>query len=667
MKHCLKCWMFWCILAAAAAAPMDGRGGADEVRELLEALLATRYCGDAMLDGLGADTAIRGQSPISGNRAFNVPEEEWVPVLLEMTEEELKSLSRRLEGTLVEMHRLEAAGERRDNSDDEGTRRLWELQERIWRERARLEAMAVYLGHVTSETNRVLETLMRVVQESPRECELYATVNLSLVDKACRDGQPGRCVELGRWYRDQFGNGSYEEWELCKEFAYHGLPLLPTDAARREGFRYVTEFGGTLADGQIGGWFDHAAQDTLPGWAGSLQRRQLAERCLASAEWAETPGNSEEQVQSVCPWAAAELAAEEGELVDLRKVFGDWGEEKGATQGFRVVDLSKAPVIHGRGPEMREWLDRILDTEYCGDAMMEGVTQAAAIRGEAPVEGPVFGGLDEEDWPVVLLEMAEEEFERLSREGKLHSIMDVKRLRDMIGLLGTARGDATPILAFFRKMAEQATWEWDPVLEKWTWDTVLFTAISYAWIDLTIEKEGADKSLELGRVLETSCGADSMPCGIFLRQLGRCDAFGRCKTPEDLAMLSRFMLEKAEHCHRSDRAGLIDQIAVGDAYYHHEEGNPDPFAWGSPHMGVPGWKGSLQRKRLAERFKDEPAKPGSYQIDPNTGEWIAAPIRQRDIDRMIWSRAASQLATEDSELTDLRQVYGDWTKEEAEE
>ena len=318
----------------------------------------------------------------------------------------------------------------------------------------------------------------------------------------------------------------------------------------------------------------------------------------------------------------------------------------------------KAPITHGRGPEMRKMLEAILDTEYCGDAMMEGVTQAAAIRGEAPVEGPVFGGLDEEDWPVVLLEMADEEFERLLQEGKLHSVADVERLWSMIEMLGTTRVDATPILAFFHKMAEQATPKWD---------SVLFLALGYAWIDLTIEKEGAVKSLELARVFEASCGADSMPCRVFLDQLARCDAFGRCKTPDGLAMLSRFVLERAEKCSKESEAQAIDRIAAGEAYYHHEEGNPDPFAWGAPHMGVPGWKGSLQRKRLAERFKDEPAKPGSYQIDPNTGEWIAAPIRPRDIDRMIWSRAATELATADADLTDLRQVYGDWTKEKTAE
>jgi hypothetical protein len=320
--------------------------------------------------------------------------------------------------------------------------------------------------------------------------------------------------------------------------------------------------------------------------------------------------------------------------------------------------LQETPIIHGRGPEMREMLERILDTEYCGDAMMEGVTQAAALRGEAPVGGVGFVRLDEEDWPVVLVEMAEEEFARLLQEGRLHSVAEVGRLWSMIELLDTTSGNATPILCFFRKMAEQATPKWE---------SVLFMALGYAWIDLTIEKEGAAKSLELARIFEASCGADSMPCRIFLQQLGRCDAFGRCKTPGDLAVLSRFVLERAERCPLEDEARAIDSVASGEAYCHHAEGNPDPLAFGEPHMGVPGWKGSLQRKRLAERFKDEPAKPGIYRIDPNTGERVAIPIRQRDIDRMIWSRAASELATEDSELTDLRQVYGDWTKEKAEE
>jgi hypothetical protein len=341
-----------------------------------------------------------------------------------------------------------------------------------------------------------------------------------------------------------------------------------------------------------------------------------------------------------------------------------WGEGLATTEDqavpsdFRVLDLSKVPILHGRDGKMRAVLESIVDTEYCGEALAEGVTHVAALCGMAPVKGIGFVKLDEKDWPVVLTEMANEEFERLLQEGKLHSIMDVKRLRNMIGLLGTARCDAAPILAFFRKMAERATPKWQ---------TVLFMSISCAWIDLTIEKDGAEKSLELGRILESSCGTDSMITGIFLEQLGWCDAFGRCKTQEDLAALSRFVMEVAEKCQNEGRASSIDSIAAGEAYFHPAEDDTASFTIGKPKMGVPGWKGSIQRKRLAERFKDEPAKPSTYRIDANTGERIYPAPTQRDIDRMIWSRAASELATEDSELTDLREVYGDWTKEKTEE
>jgi len=95
--------------------------------------------------------------------------------------------------------------------------------------------------------------------------------------------------------------------------------------------RYFLEFGDTLWDSSQGKWFDDFGQASIQGWIGSLQRRQLAERCLAFDEARGTGETSTERVQRVCPWATAELVADESELTDLREVYGDWtkdGEEK---------------------------------------------------------------------------------------------------------------------------------------------------------------------------------------------------------------------------------------------------------------------------------------------------------------------------------------------------
>lgn len=180
-------------------------------------------------------------------------------------------------------------------------------------------------------------------------------------------------------------------------------------------------------------------------------------------------------------------------------------------------------------------------------------------------------------------------------------------------------------------------------------------------MNLTIETEGVDRCLELGRLFETSFGIDSLELIYFIRQLAICDAFGRCPTDDDRARLSCFLLDLAARCQKYGSAILIDRVAAGEEAFYSAEN--DPFAFGRPKVGISGWKGSLQRKRLAARFRDEPARGGVLSLDVETGEWVRSEPTQRDIDQMLWSRAAAELAADESELTDLREVYGDWTKE----
>lgn len=206
-----------------------------EIHEAIEALLDTHYCGQAMLAGMGPDTAIHGRSPISGDRMFDIPEDEWLPVLLEMTGEELEFRKRNLAETVAEIRHWEAAGEKRDNSDDEGTRRLWEAHDRICAERVRLESMVVALRQASGSTEQVLTMLERVGKECPPEFDLVRNVNDAMADKACRDKEFRRCLNLGRWYREHYGPGCEEEWDLCKAFARYGLPSLDSEADRLTG------------------------------------------------------------------------------------------------------------------------------------------------------------------------------------------------------------------------------------------------------------------------------------------------------------------------------------------------------------------------------------------------------------------------------------------------
>lgn len=76
----------------------------------------------------------------------------------------------------------------------------------------------------------------------------------------------------------------------------------------------------------------------------------------------------------------------------------------------------------------------------------------------------------------------------------------------------------------------------------------------------------------------------------------------------------------------------------------------------------PEWKGGLQRRRLAERFKEEPARGAFLRWNEEKWEYERSEPTERDIAWMMWSRAAAELAADESELTDLREVYGDWAK-----
>lgn len=337
MKYwALNIGFIWGVALFCCAAETQGR----TVREALDVLLSTHYCGSAMLEGMGMGTALRGQSPISGDGFFDVPEEEWLPVLLEMVEEEMEFQKHDLAETIQGIRKWEAAGEIRDNSDDEGTRYLWDADKRIVSGRAKLEAMVVCLRNAEGGTEEVLNMLERVAKECPPEFDLIRTVNAAMADKACRDGEFKRCFELGQWYREHYGPGSRAELDICREFVRYGLPSLSKEADREEGYRYLLAFSETLNELVFAKDFDRFAQNAIPGWVGSLQRRRLAARFpdepLPRVRYYNI--NTKESVdggvnEAMVPLmlnrqAAAELAAEESDLTDLRQVYGDWAEER---------------------------------------------------------------------------------------------------------------------------------------------------------------------------------------------------------------------------------------------------------------------------------------------------------------------------------------------------
>ena len=332
--------------------------------------------------------------------------------------------------------------------------------------------------------------------------------------------------------------------------------------------------------------------------------------------------------RSVVSFAAAALALA---IPAAGAVPRSAGELAGGVAEAEGVPKTRA--ANGRGTEMRAFLSRVVNTEYCGDAIMGGLSQGGTLHGNAPVSGGGFVRPAEEDWVPVLAEMALEEFHRLAKGGDLRSIEDIGRLWNMVNLLGEAKECRSDALDALRTMAEEASS---------AWDSVFYTALSCAWINLTLEHDGARKSLELGRLFKNGKGVDSREFKWFVDALSRCDAFAKCTTGGELSEMAQFIVEASEQCREPMTAHFIERTAVGN-YYHYPDGD-DPLAFGQPMIGLAGWEGSLQRKHLAERFEN-----------PETG---TGPLH---------TSAASELSAKDSDLTDLREVYGDWTKDGEEE
>lgn len=313
------------------------------VREAVDALLATRYCGTAAFDGMGLATAIRGETPIAGGDGFDVPEEEWLPVLLEMTAEELEACKRDTADDISGIRQREAAGAKRDannTSDNEDAKYLWAAYERVQARASKLATMVNCLQFTDGGTDGVLNMLERVGVECPGECDVSHWVIDSIVNKACRCGKYTRCLEFGRRCRDLHGPGCYEEWKLCCNLGNFGLPMLDAESARRECYRYMMEVSETLGSLYFAREFDEMAEKVIPGWVGSVQRRRLAARFpneplprrqswdYDRQEFVEGEIDELRIPQMLNRRAAAELAANESELTDLREVYGDWSEEK---------------------------------------------------------------------------------------------------------------------------------------------------------------------------------------------------------------------------------------------------------------------------------------------------------------------------------------------------
>ena len=75
-----------------------------------------------------------------------------------------------------------------------------------------------------------------------------------------------------------------------------------------------------------------------------------------------------------------------------------------------------------------------------------------------------------------------------------------------------------------------------------------------------------------------------------------------------------------------------------------------------------GWLGSVQRRRMAERFLDRQPFRRSH-VNKETGAVEYDPPTPEEVANLFRSRAAAELAADEKDLTDLREVYGAWEAE----
>lgn len=328
-------------------------------------------------------------------------------------------------------------------------------------------------------------------------------------------------------------------------------------------------------------------------------------------------------------------------------------------------------VAEGRTPdEVRSILETAVDTEYCGTAMMEGINSFSALQGDAPAEELGFVRLEEEEWRPVLLKMAEDELCRCLGNAKTLAA-DIRRaqqeiaqciethgtqeererlngvrfrtsrvldevtesLQNMLPLLGRAEGGGDEVDLFLERVVHECPPE----------ASAFLTAVR-AGVRRTLRRQNATRCLELGSWIRDTWGIESDEHWDFCLSL--LISWNLCENELGQGTVVRYLLNTIEQANSYKFCNGFDMYAEEE---------------------LVGWKGSLQRRRLAERFRNEPARGGCLLWNAEKREYEFTEPTERDIALMLWSRAAAELAANESELTDLREVYGDWAQKEENE
>ena len=314
------------------------------------------------------------------------------------------------------------------------------------------------------------------------------------------------------------------------------------------------------------------------------------------------------------------------------------------------------------GAETRSLLDAVFSTEYCGHAIANEAGVITAVRGGFPVEGRGFVRLPESAWGNVLLSMAEDELDRCKRaieepvrkareENRIltegcrqgmdaeeefrHAsarqqaenlvVEESKRLGKMLSLMWEMQGEHEAVL----RMIERIALECPP-------ETGLHWSANRAWIAQTMKSVDVEKCLELAKGYRARTGE---VCGeeIDFAQRFAEEVLAERTPEEEYAMGVRYLLNVFGSHGTYEQCNHFDKTAT---------------------LGLRGWVGSRQRRRMAARFLAIPPHRHRFR-DKRTGEERCEPT-PACIAGMLRSRAAMELAADEEALTDLREVYGEW-------
>ena len=293
---------------------------------------------------------------------------------------------------------------------------------------------------------------------------------------------------------------------------------------------------------------------------------------------------------------------------------------------------------------IREAIVAIADTHYCGSAMAEGLGTREALSANAPVDGIGFVRLDGEDWVPVAIELADEGlsgYRNNLSEGKTDIANHLaNRVSNLVLMVGRSESNHELACGFLERFAKEPIGEDN----RFASDLVLgFWDCWFQQADLDT-LAGAERCLALGRWMEERCGAESSSLCRYRRTL-LTRGLARCGNNDAYAALARHALQLVEDYKDVNNCRMFDKQAVS--------GN------------LRGWVGSMQRRRLAARFPDEPIPRVKY-FDETKQEMVDGEVIESMVPLMLNRRIATELAEKEANLTDLRSVYGNWEREENE-